>query len=300
VTFNPERASIRWQSDWQRVLFDFAADKSYAGSALNGEIMIYSGPLVIGAIRLAFLCDETISTSSVADTIALTSDPFRRIFASYSHADGAVVTACRNRYKALGLDVLIDVDTLRSGQRWSEQLCRMVDQSDVFQLFWSARSAESEFVQQEWRYALGLGRSNDFIRPVYWEQPLPAPPEELQPLHFAFMPLAQLTAPLAEPLFPPDDAPMDEARLQAERQRFLQAGYTLHETKALVEDGSRRSTRGYEFTLTAQADGTIVIFDLLPGYPAATPVIWVKRPGEARTSQYRGQSARATGPCPPG
>jgi hypothetical protein len=96
----------------------------------------------------------------------------------------------------------------------------------------------------------------------------------------------------AEPTIPPEESPVDEARLQQERQRLPQAGYTLHETKALVEDGSGRSTHGYEFTLTAQADGTTMLFDLLPGYPAVAPVVWVKRPGEARASQYRGQSVR--------
>jgi hypothetical protein len=56
-------------------------------------------------------------------------------------------------------------------------------------LFWSWHSMESSFVEQEWRYALSTGRAH-FLRPVYWQQPLPAqpernlPPPELMKLHF--------------------------------------------------------------------------------------------------------------------
>jgi hypothetical protein len=48
---------------------------------------------------------------------------------------------------------------------------------------------QSPFVEQEWRYALSLGREG-FVRPTYWEEPLPElperglPPEDLRRLHF--------------------------------------------------------------------------------------------------------------------
>jgi hypothetical protein len=47
----------------------------------------------------------------------------------------------------------------------------------------------SAYVRQEWEYALSLGRQN-FVRPTYWETPLPEsatenlPPAELRRLHF--------------------------------------------------------------------------------------------------------------------
>ena len=48
---------------------------------------------------------------------------------------------------------------------------------------------KSPFVRREWEHALKLGRAN-FIRPTYWEDPLPQspddglPPDELRALHF--------------------------------------------------------------------------------------------------------------------
>lgn len=65
----------------------------------------------------------------------------------------------------------------------------MIDEADVFQLFWSSNSMRSAFVRQEWEHALALRRPS-FVRPVYWEEPLPEdpeeglPPDELRRLHF--------------------------------------------------------------------------------------------------------------------
>ena len=63
----------------------------------------------------------------------------------------------------------------------------MIKQADVFQLFWSWNALKSPLVREEWRQALALNRPH-FIRPVYWEEPLPEqaglPPAELRRLHF--------------------------------------------------------------------------------------------------------------------
>jgi hypothetical protein len=65
----------------------------------------------------------------------------------------------------------------------------MINQADVFQLFWSKCAAKSAFVEREWRHAHSLGRDEArFVRPVYWTKPMPAPPVELARLHFAYSP----------------------------------------------------------------------------------------------------------------
>ncbi len=90
-------------------------------------------------------------------------------------------------YRALGMAFLRDVTMLKSGQDWNEELLHMIERSDIFQLFWSANAAKSEYVAREWRHALRLGKDvSSFIRPVYWRQPMPAPPPELARFHFAY------------------------------------------------------------------------------------------------------------------
>src|SRR5207245_11047056 len=119
------------------------------GSADNGEITIYAGPLIIATVRMAFLFESAFDESTHRlprrniggdDNVEVSSSLYKQIFAAYSHADTPVVLACRNVYKALGYNVLIDIDTLRSGHYWNQELMRMIERSDIFQLFWSARS----------------------------------------------------------------------------------------------------------------------------------------------------------------
>ena len=112
------------------------------------------------------------------------------IFISYSHRDTDIVNNCKKAYEALGHNVLIDFETLRSGQKWNAELIRMIERANIFQLFWSENSSTSEYCRQEWQYALQLNRGEGFIRPVYWKEPVPTPPAELSEYHFDFAPFA--------------------------------------------------------------------------------------------------------------
>jgi hypothetical protein len=70
----------------------------------------------------------------------------------------------------------------------------LIREADVFQLFWSTNSMRSPFVRQEWEFAVELQHRSEkdayFVRPTYWQEPLPAdsasdlPPASLRQLHF--------------------------------------------------------------------------------------------------------------------
>jgi hypothetical protein len=90
---------------------------------------------------------------------------------------------------SLGFGYLRDVMTLRSGQVWKKELLEKIEEADVFQLFWSEKSKASEYVRMEWEHALSLNRPQ-FVRPVFWETPMPAPPDALGSLHFASIDLS--------------------------------------------------------------------------------------------------------------
>ncbi len=115
----------------------------------------------------------------------VTTDPYQGIFLSYSHKDTFVVQQLERAYTVLGMQSLRDVHILRSGEEWHPALLRHIEQADIFQLYWSNNAKHSTYVEQEWRHALTQARPS-FIRPAYWEEPMPDPPPELAAIHFAY------------------------------------------------------------------------------------------------------------------
>lgn len=105
------------------------------------------------------------------------------------------------------MKVLIDTEDLRSGEEFTPALMSMIDDANVFQLFWSERSAQSDFVRKEWMHALTLNKGRGFIRPVRWERPLaPAPPElAALKIHFKYIPLPSVDEGDAPPTRESDD-----------------------------------------------------------------------------------------------
>ena len=90
-------------------------------------------------------------------------------------------------YKALGDIYLRDVQTLRAGEAWNPTLLRLIEQADIFQLCWSRAAKRSKYVKQEWSHALEQSRPIPFVRPTYWEVPMPRPPDRLKGLQFAYL-----------------------------------------------------------------------------------------------------------------
>lgn len=190
ITFNPEKVSFRWLEDYHREEFRFRIDNSLINDATNGQINFYVGPIIVGTLKLAMLVNDTETSELVNNEEHGRMYHQDDIFVSYSHKDSPVVLACKRAYQALGFNVLIDIDTLRSGQVWDEELKKMIKRANIFQLFWSQNSSESEYCKSEWQYALKCKKQEGYIRPVYWKLPMPTPPPELDHIHFDYIELA--------------------------------------------------------------------------------------------------------------
>ncbi len=192
VKFNPERVTFQWIEDQHRSQFRIRADASMAEMAGNVQVSIYAGPLIVGTLKMGVLFTETEASREPVRSEEVRSQMYHQseIFISYSHRDTEIIKNCKKAYEALGHNVLIDFETLRSGQKWNAELMRMIDKASIFQLFWSENSSKSEYCRQEWQYALKLNRGEGFIRPVFWNEPIPNPPPELSDLHFDFAPFA--------------------------------------------------------------------------------------------------------------
>ncbi len=197
LRFDPPEQPLFWQPPHRYVTFLFTAPAELP-ETLSGAVQIYLGPLIVGEIPLqmrAVRPDQSAASDTTHEASMTRLDP---IFASYSHRDAPVMRYFRRLREMLGQKMLVDIYDLRAGERWNARLLEMIDQSAVFQLFWSENSARSTYCRQEWQHALQyLEERPRFVQPVYWQKPLAPKPEdvapELAPLHFQYVELPATT-----------------------------------------------------------------------------------------------------------
>jgi TIR domain len=185
--FNPPRVTVLWVEEAQAVEFRMSVDSE---GPVEGHILFFVGPIAVAEIPVTIdVSDARERMDPVeAETGDRTARPYRRIFVSYSHQDTPIVEALERAYTALGDSYLRDVKILRSGEQWNDAILRHIPTADVFQLCWSSAARQSAYVEQEWQCAARL-RKPYFIRPVYWENPMPPAPPDLAEIHFTFVPL---------------------------------------------------------------------------------------------------------------
>jgi hypothetical protein len=191
--FNPTRTSLLWLEDWHRAEFRIQAEPDLPGFELDmlttGRVTFYVGPILISEVPIAaYISREARHTDPERPDAYETAKPYQSVFVSYSHKDTAIVDQLERAYTVLGIQYLRDVRILRSGEKWNPALLGKIEEADIFQLCWSYTAKGSNYVEQEWRHALSLDRFY-FIRPVYWEKPMPEPPSELSDIHFAYLEL---------------------------------------------------------------------------------------------------------------
>jgi hypothetical protein len=190
---NPPRRTFLWLESVQREEFRIRAGPESEGQRVRGRLSVFWGSILLAEVSLTIRVDAWIAGAPLSPPERATSRPFRNIFPSYSHKDAFIVEEFERYARTLGDRYLRDVHELRAGEVWNDQLKNLIQQADVFQLFWSWNALRSRNVEEEWRYALSLGKPN-FVRPTYWEDPLPEapelrlPPGELRRLHFQLLP----------------------------------------------------------------------------------------------------------------
>ena len=196
IGFDPPAQELRWLKDLQRITFRLEALSHTAGRAVLGAVEVHAGPLLVAqvplSIRVRGVGERQEGTEGVA---ASTARLFGSVFASYAPEDHDVAKAVAEAYRPLGIDMLVDKTSIRAGEDRHQGLSQLIEEADVFQLFWSKAASRSHQVAEEWQQALALQdhRGERFIRPVYWNLPRPRLPAELKHLHFAPFDLALLS-----------------------------------------------------------------------------------------------------------
>lgn len=201
LLFDPPELTKRWRGPWTRFDFEVLLPKpAPAGGPEPGEVALVRISIRVAGIEIAHINCSAEFIEKHANPLAAakasqqsTARAYQKIFISYSRRDFEVTRSYQAAQKALGNDVFLDTESIRTGENWQAALARAIDAADVMQLFWSAHSARSPNVRDEWQYALEhrcpADRCAKFIRPVYWRSPMPEVPAELGHLHFRLVDL---------------------------------------------------------------------------------------------------------------
>lgn len=176
VEFSPARRSFAWGSSVHMESFNMRAHGHLDGRTVRGTMSVYLGRLLLGEVTMSIRVDATRSDPQAGQTTADTGRRFRKFFGSWVRADAVIGDDLDRFQSAFDGEFLRDVRVARSNG-WSARVGQLIERADVFQLFWSSASMRAEDARKEWEHALSLGRA-DFVRPSYWDEPLPSSPSE--------------------------------------------------------------------------------------------------------------------------
>jgi hypothetical protein len=157
-------------------LFEVFYRSSERGQRVNAQVVadahLFAGVFILAKSLFKFRLSLNFGRIGRSRPAAF----YDKIFASYSHKDSEVVQAVASYVNAMGRGKLLwDTRILHAGEDWGKRVKEEIYEADIFQLFWSENARASAHVTEEWKYALGLKR-DDFVKPLYWDEPLPQPP----------------------------------------------------------------------------------------------------------------------------
>jgi ferredoxin len=111
-------------------------------------------------------------------TVAVGGQLNKTIFASHAPQDIGIIRSLDSILAGLNLGELrYKTKFMKAGDQFSKVHIE-IENSDSFQLFWSNHAKSDQDVLNELKHALSLSRSG-FIKPVYWEEPMPDVPPEI-------------------------------------------------------------------------------------------------------------------------
>ena len=173
-------SELRWYGKHQRFSFDVYVPESYSGKQILFNAQVYFNGVLATKLKFFAKC------VGEAEPVKVERQDILSAFISYASQDRSTVTMIIQGLKKArpDLQIFFDVESLRAGEAWENQLKSKISDCDILYLCWSRNAKDSKWVEFEWRYALA-NKGIDCIEPIPLEEPsVCQPPEELGCKHF--------------------------------------------------------------------------------------------------------------------
>jgi hypothetical protein len=174
--------TIRWEREIASTNFDVSVPNGVPNGEKAASVKIYTEGCLISILNFTLkISDVTNEVKSQQFTIK----QYHRAFCSYASVDRNLVIPRIQMVKKVvpGMEIFLDVISLRSGEKWEEKLWEVIPKHDIFYLFWSQNTRKSKWVEKEWQCALET-KGIDLIDPVPLSREIVPPPPELAEKHF--------------------------------------------------------------------------------------------------------------------
>jgi TIR domain len=158
-----------------------------------------------------------------------------QLFVSYSREDEAIVKPVVQLLRVTDSKVFLDVDSIVPGDRWQEELENSLSRADKICVFWCLHSAESEWVEREWRYA---HQKNKRIIPLLLDS-TPLKPELSEYQYIDFRVVEGYLHPRKDGYYPAREPPEPGYSVEEEYRRL--ATRIVEDLIPLIEVDSRNT-----------------------------------------------------------
>ncbi len=176
---NPTSLTVEWWENFHRFPFRLIAAEGvpgFARTAITGTVGVFVGAVLIGEIRINYtIADEEVEP--ITNTISSATDSFDAVYPAFAAEDGEIAARLDAANRQLENPFLSEALAARAAGNAADGF-KQIENAERFQIFWSSAAIASKNLEEEWRFALGLGRDN-FLSAFAWRYPVPDLPAAL-------------------------------------------------------------------------------------------------------------------------
>ncbi|HET7538936.1 MAG TPA: toll/interleukin-1 receptor domain-containing protein [Polyangiaceae bacterium] len=180
--------SLRWLGNAAALGFEVRIPTQADYQQLIGTVAVSADSIPLGNVKFKISVHHEGAKRSPT-RLGESAVRYRRAFISYCSEDREAVLARVQMLRLAQIEFFQDLMSLEPGQDWARALQTLIDDADLFLLFWSNAARRSKWVEREIAHALarqgGDALAPPEIVPVLLEgPPFPPPPAALSHLHF--------------------------------------------------------------------------------------------------------------------
>lgn len=154
-----DKKRVVWQGSFTKCSFDYFVPKDIDADELSCVTVLKVNGIPVGGMRFITRIVDVPRLLN-PEVVAL---KYNKVFISYAHKDEAKVRSFHEGLQLAGIKHFFDRTYLKTGDIFPQVIQDYINSADLFVLFWSEKTAKSEYVGKE--RAQALSRAFPQVKP---------------------------------------------------------------------------------------------------------------------------------------